>query len=399
MVYNWQIGREMEYPYDEHRPKRQWAGVFDTNKCIGCQTCSLACKTTWTNEMGQEYMMWNNVETKPYGFYPIGWDVRLLELLGAQRWNGGVYKGKTIFEARRSEEGTIGEPPTVNWSRWLDDEIPGGPDRMLGFTPSELDWAHPNIGEDEVGGESISRGTYINSMPHPSWFMYLPRICNHCTYPGCLAACPIQVIYKRRQDGIVLIDQSRCRGIQACIKGCPYKKSMFRSVRWMSEKCIGCYPKTEQGLSPQCFEMCIGKIRINGFVSLPENANPENPIDLLVHVKKVALPLYPQFGTEPNVYYIPPIHVPINFLRQLFGPGARDALETYKRAIDDEELLGLLHLFGSSPKTIESFRVQGGEAIGYDRGGNEVTRVPIREPTSVRSRYDENLDVYRLDIT
>ena len=48
-VYNWQIGREMSYWYPESRPKRQFAAVFDTNKCIACQTCTLACKTTWTN--------------------------------------------------------------------------------------------------------------------------------------------------------------------------------------------------------------------------------------------------------------------------------------------------------------------------------------------------------------
>ncbi len=399
MVYNWQIGREMEYPYEERRPKRQWAGVFDTNKCIGCQSCSLACKTTWTNELGQEYMMWNNVETKPYGFYPTGWDVKLLELLGPQKWQGNVYKGKTIFEATRSGEGTLGEPPNGNWSRWVGDKIHGGPDKMLGITPDEMDWAHPNIGEDEIGGEIISRDAYIHSLPHPSWFFYLARLCNHCTFPGCLAACPIQAIYKRDDDGIVLIDQGHCRGVRGCVKGCPYKKPMFNSVRGMSEKCIGCYPKIEQGLSPQCFEMCIGKIRINGFLSLPENANPENPIDFLVHEKKVALPLYPQFGTEPNIYYIPPIHAPPNFLNQLFGPGRENALKTYKRARDDEELLGLIHLFGSSEKTMESFKVQNGEAIGYDGKSNEVTRVPIMEPISVRDRYDRNLDVYRLDVT
>src|SRR5262249_922225 len=76
-VYNWQIGREMSYWYPEARPKRQFAAVFDVNKCIACQTCTLACKTTWTSGKGQEYMLWNNVETKPWGFYPLGWDVKL----------------------------------------------------------------------------------------------------------------------------------------------------------------------------------------------------------------------------------------------------------------------------------------------------------------------------------
>ena len=57
-VFNWQLGREMEYPYEDARPKKQVAWVFDTNKCIACQTCSIACKTTWSSGRGQEYMFW-----------------------------------------------------------------------------------------------------------------------------------------------------------------------------------------------------------------------------------------------------------------------------------------------------------------------------------------------------
>ena len=91
-----------------------------------------------------------------------------------------------------------------------------------------------------------------------------------------------------------------------------------------SEKCIACFPKIEQGMQPQCFVNCIGKIRIAGWISPPEEAREDNPIDYLVHVRKVALPLFPQFGLEPNVYYIPPIHVPQPFLRQMFGPGVDD---------------------------------------------------------------------------
>ena len=90
-AYNWQLKREINYPYEVKRPKRQFAVVMDLNKCIACQTCTVACKTTWTPGRGQEYMLWNNVETKPYGFYPLGWDVRLLELLEGNK--------KTVFDA------------------------------------------------------------------------------------------------------------------------------------------------------------------------------------------------------------------------------------------------------------------------------------------------------------
>ncbi|MBI4635048.1 MAG: dehydrogenase, partial [Candidatus Rokubacteria bacterium] len=91
-VHNWQLGREMDYPYEARRPERQFAMIFDTNKCIACQTCTVACKTTWTPGRGQEYMFWNNVESKPYGYYPLGWDVNILSRLGVQEMQGPVYK-------------------------------------------------------------------------------------------------------------------------------------------------------------------------------------------------------------------------------------------------------------------------------------------------------------------
>ncbi len=52
MTKNWQIGREQHYKYAAAPVKRQVAWVFDTNKCIACQTCTVACKTTWTSGKG-----------------------------------------------------------------------------------------------------------------------------------------------------------------------------------------------------------------------------------------------------------------------------------------------------------------------------------------------------------
>src|SRR5205807_199040 len=78
-VYNWQLGRMMEFPNEDKRPRRQFSAVFNINRCIGCQTCTMASKSTWTHSSGQETMWWNNVETKPFGSYPHGWDVKTLD--------------------------------------------------------------------------------------------------------------------------------------------------------------------------------------------------------------------------------------------------------------------------------------------------------------------------------
>jgi nitrate reductase beta subunit len=370
-VYNWQLKKEIIYKYEESRPEKQIAWVFDTNKCIACQTCTMACKTTWTCGKGEEYMFWNNVESRPYGFYPLAWDVKLLDRLGAQKWDGDKYAGQTIFDA--GEEG----------------------EELLGHTPEDRDWAHPNIGEDEVITQ-IEDGAYFNDLPHLSWMFYLARICNHCTYPGCLAACPRKAIYKREEDGIVLIDQERCRGYRKCVKGCPYKKAMFNPVTGRSEKCIACYPAVENGIKTRCVENCIGKIRIVSWLRTPDKAREDSPIDYLVHIKKAALPLYPQFGTEPNVYYIPPVHVDVRYLRQMFGPGVESAIKTYRS--NDETLTGLIKLFGSTDRIIETFRVENGNAIGF-AGGQEIIRVPVKEPFIVRDFHDKELDVYRHSVT
>src|SRR5512139_2883815 len=146
-----------------------------------------------------------------------------------------------------------------------------------------------------------------------------------------------------------------------------------------SEKCIACYPKIELGLQPQCFFNFIGKIRLTGFLSEPSKARADNPMDYLVHVRKVALPLFPQFGLEPNVYYIPPIHAPQAFLRQMFGPGAAAAVKTYRAAAGDADLAGLLGLFGCTERVIPRWKRQGDSVLGASENGDEIVRVPLRE--------------------
>ena len=363
----------MDYWYSEKRPKRQFGAVFDINKCIECQTCTLACKTTWTSGRGQEYMLWNNVETKPYGSYPLAWDMQMLNRLGPQTWDGSRYTGRTIFEG-----------------------VPKGL-RVLNTERKDVDYAYPNVGEDEIMGD-VKRGGAL-SLPQQMWMFYLARICNHCTYPACLASCPRSSIYKRQEDGIVVLDQGRCRGYQECVKACPYGKVYFNPATGTSEKCIACYPKIEQGIQPQCFVNCIGKIRLQGWISPPEKAREDNPVDYLVHVRKIALPLYPQFGLEPNVYYVPPIHVPDSFATQMFGPGVPAAVAAYRNAKNDKTLAGLFALFGSTERTIPFFKIVGDYALALDDSKKEIMRVPIYEPVFVRPEHDRLYQIMRSNTT
>ena len=409
-VFNWQLGRRMYYPHAEAHPDRQFAFVFNINRCIACQTCTMACKSTWTFSKGQEYMWWNNVETKPFGGYPQSWDVKLLKALdGAHQAAGrnaawaagdgsdpaapyGSFGGMTIFEAAH--------------------KAPQRKDVALGYEPSEQEWSSPNFYEDTAAGAKNHRDTLSMEsaeLPeHGTWFFYLQRLCNHCTYPACLAACPRGAIYKRPEDGIVLIDQKRCRGYRKCVAQCPYKKPMFRSTTRVSEKCIACYPRIEgtdpltdgQPMETRCMAACVGKIRMQGLVAIDEQGgwaeDRTNPLYFLVKVARVALPLYPQFGTEPNGYYIPPRWAPRPYLRQMFGPGVDDAIAAY--SFPSRELMAVLQLFRASQTIVFRNEIEEGEkifertvggkpweifndtVIGYGQDGREVARVTVEEP-------------------
>ncbi len=83
--------------------------------------------------------------------------------------------------------------------------------------------------------------------------------CNHCKEPACLAACPVDAISRRENDGIVLIDQDKCIGCQYCVWACPYGVPQFNEVTQKVEKCTFCVHRIDQGLVPACVQTCVGK--------------------------------------------------------------------------------------------------------------------------------------------
>lgn len=322
---------------------RQLAMVMDLNKCIGCQTCTIACKTQWTNHSGREYMYWNNVETRPGQGYPKKWE----EMGGGFDSKGNLQEG--IVPRKINDYG-------VPWEYPHEDLFKGG----LLETSTEPH-VGPNWDEDEGEGE----------FPN-SYFFYLPRICNHCTHPACLAACPRGAIFKRGQDGIVLVDKDRCDGLKYCIAACPYKKIYFNPKQFKSEKCILCFPRIEKGLPPACADQCVGRIRFVGYL---DDINSQ--VYKLVHIYKVALPLHPEYGTSPNIFYIPPLpgpqtfdkegrpvkgseRIPLSYLESLFGPTVQKTLKTLSDEMEKRkngkksELIDLLIAYKHS----EMFRIE-----------------------------------------
>ena len=148
----------------------------------------------------------------------------------------------------------------------------------------------------------------------------------------------------------------------------------------------------------------IGKIRLQGLVQVGDDGlwieDRQNPLYYLVHVAKVALPLYPQFGTQPNVYYIPRRWVPRASLHKMTGPGVDEPSGTYENR--SRETLAVLQLFRATQSITFSYRVVqgpksgelriGGQTrevfddtvIGFDSKGREIVRVAVNEPVIER---------------
>ena len=352
--------------------------VLNLDKCIGCHTCSVTCKNVWTSREGVEYAWFNNVETKPGVGYPREWE-------NQKRWNGGW---------ERTASGKIQPKMGPKWrilaKIFANPDLPEIDDY---YEPFDFDYAHlqtapemqafptarprsqisgqrmekiewgPNW-EEILGGEFAKRSKDSNfekvqkdiyGQFENTFMMYLPRLCEHCLNPTCVAACPSGAIYKREEDGIVLIDQDKCRGWRMCVSACPYKKIYYNWSSGKSEKCTFCYPRIEVGQPTVCSETCVGRIRYLGVIlydadrieqaasvdekdlydaqlgvflnpndpaviaqaradGVPEawiEAARRSPVYKMAMEWKVAFPLHPEYRTLPMVWYVPPLS-PIN---------------------------------------------------------------------------------------
>lgn len=357
------------------RVRAQIGMVLNLDKCIGCHTCSVTCKNVWTSRDGVEYAWFNNVETKPGTGYPTDWE-------NQNRWNGGWERTKSgKLQPKQGSKWRIlanifanpDLPEIDDYYEPFDfdyDHLKSAPEmkafptarprsRITGERMEKIEKG-PNW-EEILGGEFSKRsedynfegiqkdiyGEYENT-----FMMYLPRLCEHCLNPACAASCPSGAIYKREEDGIVLIDQEKCRGWRMCVSGCPYKKVYYNWSTGKSEKCTLCYPRIESGNPTVCSETCVGRIRYIGVMlydadkieaaanaeettdlydaqlgvfldpkdpeviaaarvdGVPEDwikAAQESPIWKMAMEWKVAFPLHPEYRTLPMVWYIPPL--------------------------------------------------------------------------------------------
>jgi nitrate reductase beta subunit len=355
--------------------RAQIAMVLNLDKCIGCHTCSVTCKNVWTSRDGVEYVWFNNVETKPGIGYPKEWE-------NQKKWKGGwVRRSNGKLEPRLGDKFRVlakifanpdlpeiddyYEPFTFDYAHLqtapLSQTTPVTRPRSVitGERMEKIEWG-PNW-EEILGGEFAKRSKDANfeaiekeiyGQFENTFMMYLPRLCEHCLNPSCVAACPSGSIYKREEDGIVLIDQDKCRGWRMCVSACPYKKVYYNWESGKAEKCIFCYPRIEAGQPTVCSETCVGRIRYLGVMlydadrieeaaakaderdlyraqldifldpndpvvianaradGVPDawlEAARRSPVYKMAIDWKIAFPLHPEYRTLPMVWYVPPL--------------------------------------------------------------------------------------------
>jgi nitrate reductase beta subunit len=353
--------------------KAQLAMVMNLDKCIGCHTCSIPCKNVWTNRAGAEYIWYNNVESKPGIGYPKKWEDQSLHKGG---WR--VKDGRLLLPAGGRAKKLLNifhnpdlpslddyyEPWTYDYEKLISNppsrhQPATRPKSLISGENMRITWG-PNW-EDDLAGVTATAGGDVNfrNLDYRVYLefkrvflFYLPRLCEHCLNPACVASCPSGALYKRDEDGIVLVDQERCRGWRYCVSGCPYKKVYFNWKTGRSEKCIFCYPRIEAGLPTLCAETCVGRIRYIGVLlydadrireaashdddraiypahvgmfldphdpevqaaarsdGIPESyleAAKTSPVYWLAVAWRLAFPPHPEFRTLPMVWYVPPL--------------------------------------------------------------------------------------------
>lgn len=169
---------------------------------------------------------------------------------------------------------------------------------------------------------NIEAGRYPNTKR-----VYLPMLCYHCENPACLKACPNKAIF-RRPDGVVLIDQDRCRGTGACVSACPYGNVFLQDEEsWyldsderyekdfvkprlrsgVARKCTYCVHRVDEGLDPACVVACPTTARIFGDLD-----DEHSPISTYIREERIAtgrepFPLLPEAGTRPAGCYLGPL--------------------------------------------------------------------------------------------
>ena len=163
------------------------------------------------------------------------------------------------------------------------------------YTYADLspDWHRVEPVGDPKGkvGEDIPSGVYPNLSLY-----WLPMPCQHCEEAPCAVVCPAATI-NIREDGIVLVDKTKCIGCQYCSWVCPYQMPQYSPKDGTMEKCTFCAHRVDKGLDPACVHVCVYGARFFGDLN-----DPHSNVSKYIATKHGGV-LLPEQGTKPSVYY------------------------------------------------------------------------------------------------
>jgi molybdopterin-containing oxidoreductase family iron-sulfur binding subunit len=150
-------------------------------------------------------------------------------------------------------------------------------------------------------------------------------LCNHCENPPCVRVCPTKATFKRKSDGIVMMDMHRCIGCRFCMAGCPYGARSFNykdprthldeskenrefptRMKGVVEKCTLCYERLAKGLEPACVEAAKEVAAKNGTTPGLIFGDLEDPNSAVRKIlgERFSIRRKPDLGTGPSVYYV-----------------------------------------------------------------------------------------------
>ncbi len=177
----------------------------------------------------------------------------------------------------------------------------------------------------------------------PYW---MPTACQHCDQPACVTVCPVDATFKRK-DGIVLIDNNRCIGCRFCMAACPYSTRVFNwsepdqgditlnlsmeqetqpspehgglpSIKGTVDKCDFCPHEIKKGKLPHCVAACPNGVFYFGDKYEDTVTNGDETLRFSKLLKdKSGYRLMEGLGTEPSVYYLPPVDRLVDFEKGL----------------------------------------------------------------------------------
>jgi Fe-S-cluster-containing dehydrogenase component/formate-dependent nitrite reductase membrane component NrfD len=184
---------------------------------------------------------------------------------------------------------TVEIPPTGRWVKVLDQT------RCIGCHACTTACKSENevpLGVTRTYVKSVDVGIF----PEARRAFQVTR-CNQCTDAPCVAACPTQAMYKRK-DGIVDFDKQICIGCKACMAACPYDAIFINPEDHSAEKCNMCAHRLDMGLEPACVTVCPTEAILVGDLE-----DPTSKVARLVQRQPVAV-RRPEKETGPGVFYL-----------------------------------------------------------------------------------------------